>query len=124
VPTTRALAGVAHDIAHYANSGVSYLLPHAFHAAHAAGRYELTWNLLADPLLDLPVDPPLTKASDALRKRFVEILASNGFEPSVLASAILLMQFPTSEPYYCVAHARLETRDGKVFEKSVSYAFA
>ena len=115
------LASVAHNIAHHAASGLSWLHPHAQRAATAAGLAELRFDLLTLQPVQLPDPPdPLRLASEALRKKSLEILEQHGFSVSALASAILVMQFPTSDEYYCVTAARIETQDGKVFEMSTS----
>jgi len=113
------LASVAHNIAHHAASSVSWLHPHACQAARAAGLGELRFDLLAAPPLSLPnVAEPLRLASEALREKSREILEQHGFSVSTLSSALLVMQFPTSDEHYCVTGVRLETQDAKVFEKS------
>lgn len=62
------------------------------------------------------VAEPLRLASEALREKSRDILEQHGFS----VSDLLIMQFPTSDEFYCVTGIRLETQDGKVFEKSSS----
>jgi hypothetical protein len=115
------LASVAYNIAHHAASGLSWLHPHACQSARALGLAELRFDLLASQPLSLPsVAEPLRLASEALRKKSLEILEQHGFSVNALASAILVMQFPSSDEYYCVTAVRIETQDGKVFEKSTT----
>jgi len=115
------LASVAHNVAHHAASSVSWLHPHACQAARAAGLAELRFDLLAAQLLSLPnLSMPLRLASEALREKSREILAQHGFSIGALSSALLVMQFPTSDEHYCVTAVCLETQDCKVFEQSSS----
>ncbi len=59
-------------------------------------------------------------ASDGFQKRFSEMLAHDGFQPSDLRSATLVMTFSGPDEYCCSTTCRLETLRGKVFEKSSS----
>lgn len=102
---------------------MSWLHPHAYRAAQAAAFGQLDFDLIALFPLTLPsVDPPLRLACEGLRVKFVEILTKDGFEGADLRSAWLTMRFPTSDEYYCVTTCRLETPDGKAFEKSSTSA--
>jgi hypothetical protein len=115
------LASVAHNVAHHAASGLSWLLPHACRAARAAGLHELRFDLLSSPPLSLPeITEPLQLASEALREKSLEILEQHGFSISTLKSMSLVMQFPGSDEFYCVTCVRIESLNGKVFEKSSS----
>lgn len=119
----RVLNSVAHNVAHHAASSMSWLHPHAYRAAQAATVGQIHFDLLAPFPLTLPsVDPPLRLACEGLRAKFVDILTKDGFEVADLRSAWLTMRFPTSDEYYCVTTCRLETPDGKAFEKSSTSA--
>ncbi len=121
--TVRVLSSVAHNVAHHAASSLSWLHPHAYRAAQTAGVGELAFDLLAPfPLALASVDPPLRLACEGLRAKFVEILENEGFAVAGLRFARLSMRFPTSDGYYCVTTCRLETPDGKAFEKSSTSA--
>jgi hypothetical protein len=121
MPTVRALSSVAHNTAHHAASSMSWLHPHSCQAARDAGLGELRFNLLApSPLSLASISEPLRMASEGFQKKFIEMLEEHGFTASQLAEAVLLMSFPTSDKNYCVTTCRLETIDGKVFEKSSS----
>jgi hypothetical protein len=116
-----ALSSVAHNVAHHAASGLSWLHPHASRAARTAGQGELRFDLLASPPIALPaLAPAFLLASEALREKSLAILEQHGFSAGALKSATLVMQFPTSDEYYCVTAVRIETLDGKLFEKSSS----
>src|SRR6185369_14307871 len=79
--TRRALAGVAHDIAHHANSGLSYLSPHMAQALRTVG-LETT---VVELLVSSPYPPgasemkPLRLALQALRSTSGTILEKYGF---------------------------------------------
>jgi hypothetical protein len=120
MPTARHLRSVAHNIAHHAASGMSFLHPHACRAARAAGLAPLVFDLLKGvPIALDPVEPPLRAASEGLGRKFTEILHSAGFQREALASARLYLLFPTDE-YYCLATCRLTTAQGKELEGSSS----
>ena len=75
MPTMRVLSSVAHDIAHHAASGMSWLHPHACQAVRAEGIGELYFNLLSPSPLGLAsISKPLRASSEALQRRFIEIL--------------------------------------------------
>jgi hypothetical protein len=119
MPTARVLKSVAHNTAHHAASGLSFLHPHACRAARAARIGELQFDLLSSaPLAIGTTTEPLRLATGALKARFVEILGRQGFHLADLRKAILVVRFPIDSEYYCIATCRLETVSGKVFEKS------
>ena len=96
--TQRALAGVAHDIAHHAGSGLSYISPHLAQALRASG-LETTNVELLDPnpypqgVAELK---PLGLALQALHSTAEEILQKYGFEKSDVTSIEL---FATPAPW-------------------------
>ena len=121
MPAARHLRSVAHNTAHHAASGVSFLHPHAFRAARDAGLVPLAFDLLqGTPVALEPIEPGLRMASEGLGRKFIDILHSAGFQREALASAHLYLLFPTSDENYCVATCRLTTAQGKEFEASSS----
>ena len=121
MPTLRMLKSVAHDIAHHAASGMSWLHPHACQAARAEGIGELHFDLLSTSPLGLAsIRQPLHGAAEALHLNVVEMLGRHGFGTSVLRRADLAMSFPISDEHYCLTTCRLETVSGKVFQKTSS----
>lgn len=92
----RILAGVAHDIAHFAVSSISCVNPHLSQACGITGRREVSIELLRDESYPpgLPQVQPLELALGALRVRFLEILQANGLTTSGVASASLTFRFP------------------------------
>jgi hypothetical protein len=119
MPTQRALAGVAHDIAHHAGSGLSHVHPHLYQACRAAGVREATVDLMEIPAYPpgLPQVEPLRQSLVALRDKFLAILLANGFVPSDVAAAHLRFQFPLlgADGYACRVAARLESSHGQVY---------
>jgi hypothetical protein len=121
MPTIRAFSSVAHNTAHHAASSMSWLHPHSCQAARAAGLGELRFNLLVpSPLSLASISEPLRMASEGFQKKFIEILEEHGFAANQLTAAVLVMSFPSADDYYCLTTCRLETTDGKLFEKSSS----
>jgi hypothetical protein len=124
----RALAGVAHDIAHHAVSGVSYVHPHLHQACQAVGVREASVDLVvADPYPPgLPQVEPLRLALSALRDRFFGILAANGYGPTDIQSATLRFQFPLigGDGYSCQATAVIESSSGRRYSAILEQAGA
>jgi hypothetical protein len=115
----RALAGVTHDIAHHAASGLSYVHPHLYQACQTAGVREATVDLLtpAPYPLGLPQVEPLRLSLAALRDKFFAILSANEFGSADVKSLRLRFQFPLigADGYSCQIAARLESTRGRVF---------
>jgi len=120
----RALAGVTHDIAHHAGSGLSYVHPHLYQACQAAGVREATVDLLENAPYPpgLPQIEPLQLSLNALHDKFFAILAANGFGPSDVATATLRFQFPLlgADGYVCQVAAQLESSRGRLFTAVLS----
>ena len=86
-----ALAGVAHNIAHHAGSGVSYISPHLAQALRAVGVETTEIDLLAQA----PYPPraaelrPLRLALASLQATAKTLLAKHGFSVSDVSSMVL-----------------------------------
>lgn len=95
MPSQRVLQSVTHNLGHHAVSGLSYLVPHLFRAAESSGQLTVSIDMLGEPILSptLRLDEPLRLSLDALRKRFGEILASEGFAQDALRAATLVFRF-------------------------------
>ena len=90
------LQGVAHDIGHHAQSGLSYLYPHLGQACRQAGVRTVAIDLL-DPApypAELPRHEPLAKALISLRMKLAELLRKHGRSLDELTLARLEMGFP------------------------------
>lgn len=120
VTTKRALAGVAHDVAHHACSGVSWLSPHLAQALRAAGSDSADVELLdSDPYPRNAVDlQPLRSALSALSEKALAILSANGFSRDDVRSIRL---FVTPAPWDATGytlHARtiITSRDDRTYD--------
>ena len=85
------LTGVAHNIAHHAGSGLSYLSPHLAQALWAAGSDTTEIDLLSkDPYpLNAAELQPLRLALASLQKTVMSLLAKQGFSDSDVSAIIL-----------------------------------
>ena len=119
MPSQRALAGVTHDIAHHAISGLSYVHPHLYQACQAIGVREATVDLLAQAPYPpgLPALQPLQLSLSALREKFFSILEANGFGASDIQAISLRFQFPLlgADGYNCQVAAQLMSSRGQSF---------
>lgn len=115
----RALAGVTHDIAHHAGSGLSYLHPHLYQACKAIGVREAIVDLLENAPYPpgFPQIEPLRLSLAALRDKSFAILSANGFAPLDVAAISLRFQFPLlgADGYTCQVAARLQSSEGRLF---------
>ena len=113
------LAGVAHNIAHHASSGLSYLSPHLANALRAVGQTTTEINLLAEK----PYPPnaaevePLRLALLTLRETCKGLLVKHGFTCSDLQSLTL---FATPAPWDKAGYS-LHARTVIVSRKGRSY---
>jgi len=92
------LAGVAHNIAHHACSGLSYLSPHLAQAIRAVGATTTQIDLLTTrPYPQQAAElKPLRLALVSLRKTTQSMLAKHGFAESDISSITL---FATPAPW-------------------------
>jgi len=100
MPSLRVLQSVAHNLGHHAVSGLCYMVPHLFRAAKSSGQLTVSIDLLGEHPLPptLSIDDPLRLSVGALRERFGEILASEGFAPDALCAATLVFRFEGQWP--------------------------
>jgi hypothetical protein len=120
-PSLKDLQGVAHDVAHHAQSSLACLYPHLGRACQEAGLRNASVSLLQDDPYPstLVRHEPLALAIGSLRRRFFEILASYGYVPSDVASVELSFTFPPSQgdgSIYAV-QAIIKTPDGRIYER-------
>lgn len=117
--SSKHLNAVAHDIAHHAVSGLSYIHPHLGAACRSANIDEITLDLsLADPFpIGFAANEPLKAATRALRKKFEDIIQMKGFSASEVRIATLRFIFSPSrsDDYSSVCFSHLCTLDGKEF---------
>ena len=116
----RILAGVAHDIAHHASSGLSFLSPHMAHALRSAGLPTVTMELLTDDPYPtgVPRIEPLRAALATLRETAEKIVERNGFSIANLRSiSFSATPAPWDEKGYTL-HTRVvvTSHDGREFD--------
>lgn len=114
------LNGVAHDIGHHAQSGLSWLYPHLGEACQQASVLSASVNLLSPvPYPDgLPRDERLAGAMAALRETLARILTKEGFELADLSEARLEFIFPPGYGDHCTYGVRsLLIARGRRFER-------
>lgn len=118
--TKRALAGVAHDIAHHAASGLSYLSPHMAQALREAGLETTTLELLEESPYPQGAQElrPLRLALQTLCATAQGILERNGFARSDVTS-ILLSGTPApwdKEGYLLHTRVVVATSDDRTYD--------
>jgi hypothetical protein len=119
MPSSKLLNGAAHDIAHHALSGLSYLHPHLTQVCKRARRASVTLDLPRESPLpaDLPDYKPLRLASQALHRTFVGILESFGFTVAGVTAAQLTFHVPHDAPddySYVSCDSEIVTTSGRV----------
>lgn len=116
----RNLAGVAHDIAHHARSGVSYLCPHMAQALRGAGRDTTVVDLLdPSPYPEGTSEVrPLRLALQALHATAGTLLAKYGFTPADVSTIHLHATPPLWDAAGSSLHCRvvIVTPDGQSFD--------
>lgn len=115
--------GIAHDIAHHAQSGLSYLHPHVVEAIRCNGTSDARMDLLAEQPWPpaFVVGAPLQLATGALREKFREMVSRAGLEINDLAAASLsLLPLAGKDDYTTEVHSLLIIRDGKQFKHAVT----
>jgi hypothetical protein len=119
VSSEKRLSSVCHSIAHHAISGLSYLHPHLGEEVRANGSTDIDIDLLAeDPKFK---NGPLQLATSALRKKFEEILISEGFTLQDVETARLRIDFSGSkDDYLCEGTSVIVSRRGKTFRHHVT----
>jgi hypothetical protein len=97
VPKSAVMNGVAHDIAHHGQSGLSWLYPHLGEACREAGVLTATVDLLDEQPypLGLPNRTPLGLALSSMRQTLAAILEQHGFRLADVTSARLEFTFPS-----------------------------
>lgn len=115
MPTQRALSGAAHDLAHHAASGLSYLSPYLGQALRDAHIPTTTVHLLQpDPYPPGMADvPPRRLALQALSKTAGKILAGYGFsKDDVVAIDLSATSAPWDETGFILHTRAVITVDG------------
>jgi len=125
MPSQNLLSSIAHNIAHHAVSGLSYVHPHLKTTLVEAGLSSISIDLLKpDPTpSQLQPNTPLAQALNGLKSKFVEILHAEGLVLSAIRSAILVFDFPPNytDNYCSDCHVFLVSTTGKSFNQAVNY---
>ena len=121
--TQRELLGIAHNIAHHAQSGLSWLHPHLAEACRFALVDAAEVELL-DPQpypLALPRRKPLEGALQDLQTRFWGMLELQGISRDSVQSVRLkfLLSPSRTDNYSCAVTAVITASNGKIFQKHV-----
>jgi len=126
MPSRKHLSAVAHDIAHHAVSGLSYLHPYLGEVCQTTGAEEITLDpSRASPLpVGCAAPQPLALSSANLHRTFLGILQAKGFVIEDVSTAELRFVFPTNrkDNYSCVCFSRLTSSDGDEFAHRLSSA--
>lgn len=92
MPHDRELSGVAHNIAHHAGSGLSYISPHLARVLRKASVLTTTIDMMSDdpyPPGNLEYLEPLHLSLGALKTKIGEILEVHGFSTNDVDSLLL-----------------------------------
>ena len=97
MPQSALMNGVTHDIAHHAQSGLSWLYPHLGEACRDAGVLVTSVDLVdGQPYpRGLQYKEPLALALVSMRQMLAAILEKHGFDFTELTTAQLEFTFPT-----------------------------
>ena len=118
------LKSVCHNIAHHAQSGLSFIHPHVVRACREAGAPDMHVELL-----DVEPCPsqyrhiePLRLSLQALRDKFESLLVAEGFALADVASVSLqFTPYPDMDDYCCTCHAKLQGIGQQSFECRVGF---
>jgi hypothetical protein len=119
MPSQKHLNGIAHDIAHHAQSGLSCLHPYLGQLCRLAKEGQATVELTApEPYPDgLGDHQPLRLALGALRQKLIDLLAQKSLAMSYISSFVLEFTFSAdrTDDYSSEVRAKLVTRAGRTF---------
>jgi hypothetical protein len=118
----RRFNGIAHDIAHHAQSGLSFLHPHVVEAMRRNGTSIARLDLLAEKPwpATFVAHEPLRLATAALRATFRDLVADASLEVGDLAEASLAFVNPAwTEDHPKEVRATFITTDGRRFQHSL-----
>lgn len=118
------LQGIAHDIAHHAQSGVSFLHPHLAQMCRQADVVTAAVELMAErPYPEgLGEWRPLEAALGVLRERLIAVLEAHGLSAVDIRSAHLVFLFRRGgTDYDCSVCSRLEDLNGRVYYAEIGF---
>ena len=108
------LKGVAYDIAHHAQSGLSYLHPHMGEMCREVGVAEATIDLMAKDSYpaELKEYKPLKLAIGSLKEKFMSILSKREMSLDFIKELKLKFIFYTSDNSLCIVESTLVKTSG------------
>ncbi len=118
------LKSVCHNIAHHAQSGLSYIHPHVVRACRDVGAPDMHVELLdSDPCPSQYRQIETLRLSlQALRGKFESILVAEGFALADVARVSLqFTPYPDMDDYCCTCHASLQGIGQQSFECRVGF---
>jgi hypothetical protein len=117
------LRGVAHNLAHHAQSGLSYLHPHLAEACKKAAIQSVSFDLLPESPYpsELASCEPLRLALVELREWFFGQLDHLGHDRSNLDHVFLAFEFRGADPYDSEVAAAIRTTTGKEYLGKVAF---
>ena len=118
----RLFKGVAHDLAHHAQSGLSYMHPHVVRNCKAYSLGEVTAELLSGSPWPAAFRPskPLRLATSALQETLNGFIRRQGLDPDDLTSANVTFQLvPSKDDWTTIVSSRLQLKNGKSYHASI-----
>ncbi len=105
---------MAYDIAHHAQSGLSYLHPHMGEMCREAGVIEVVVDLMAENSYPKNIREykPLKLAIGALKDKFLSILSKREMELDFINELKLKFVFYAPDNYQCKVESTLIKLDG------------
>lgn len=113
----RLFSGIAHDIAHHAQSGLSWLHPYVGQRCRESGVAEVEFDLLAERAwpASFPVDEPLRLATAAVRQKFADMISAAGLNKDDLERALLWFRPVSTDGGSTEVRSQLKLKDGRSF---------
>jgi len=119
----KVLQSGAHDVAHHAQSGVSWVHPHLGQACRANRLLEVIIPLTGADVYPpaLPPMEPLRLALLGLRDRFWKIVAAHKLEGAAIKEASLLFRFSDtrSDDYTSEVTGKVTGSNGRTYEARI-----
>jgi hypothetical protein len=122
---TKKINNIAHNIAHHAASGISYLHPHLGEACRAADCTLVALDLLSGIYpLGFPVSKPLSLATKELLNKFDEMLEAAAASKEEIKTATLYFQFSPwrKDDYGCVVKSFFILTSGRELSHVIEQA--
>ena len=114
----RLFNGVAHDLAHHAQSGLSYMHPHVTRDCRAHSMRQVSADLLSPAPWPAGFKPskPLRVATDALRETLARLISQQGLAGEDLQTARLTFHLVEGKDDWTTqVSSLLQLKDGKTY---------